>query len=132
MAFDADTVKPLIVERIAAGEFVEDIAATDGMPSPATIYRWQAEDPAFESQCAQARARSAPLFERRVVKLADKVERGDIDPKAASAAGNLLTWVAKVRNRKVYGDKVDADLTVNVGDAVLERLARARGEKAAA
>lgn len=106
---DAASLKPLIVERIAKGEFVEDICATDGMPSESTFYAWHAADDEFRSQCARAREASAGIFERKVVQLANDCIAGTIDPKAANAAGNLLTWVAKVRNRKVYGDKAELE-----------------------
>lgn len=99
----------MIVERIAQGEFVEDICATDGFPSWQTVYRWQADDVEFERQCARARSLSAPLIERKLAKLADDTIAGTIDPKAANAASNILTWIAKVRDRSRYGDKVELD-----------------------
>jgi hypothetical protein len=126
-AFDQDTFKPLIVERIALGEFIEDFAGANGWPAKSTIRDWLMADSAFRLQCARAREASAGIFEKRVVDLAHKVERGEIDPKAGAAAGNLLTWICKVRNRRVYGDKVEVDATVSVGGAILERLSRARG-----
>jgi len=124
--YDAPTIKPLIVERIANGEFVRQIAASDDMPCESTINAWLAADDAFRSQCARAREASADVFEGRVVDLVDQVVRGEVDAKAGAAAGNLLTWICKVRNRKVYGDKVEVDARVSVGGSIMDRLARSR------
>lgn len=125
--YDADKIKPQIVARIAAGDFLAQIAQTEGMPCESTINAWLMADAAFRVQCARAREASADVFEARVVQLADKVERGDLDSKAGAVALNALTWICKVRNRSVYGEKVEVDARVSIGGAILDRLARARG-----
>jgi len=125
--YDREKFQPIIVERIANGECVDEFAGQDGMPAKRTIGDWLIDDDEFRQQCARAREASAGIFERRVVDLADRVERGEIDAKAGAVAGNLLTWICKVRNRKVYGDKVEVDARVHTGGAIMDRLARARG-----
>lgn len=97
------------------------------MPGESTIDAWLMADPEFKAQCARAREASAAHFERRIVDLTDRIERGEIDPKAGAVALNALTWICKVRNRRVYGDKVEVDAHISIGGAIMERLARARG-----
>lgn len=110
-----------IVEKIAAGEFLEDFCGKDGIPHRSTVWRWQETDPEFATQCARARERSGAEYERRVAAAAHDVVMGNIEPDAARVAINALTWLCKVRAPKVYGDKVDVTaseggfaLTVNL------------------
>jgi len=104
-----ERIMDAVVEQLATGKFVEQICKAKGMPGPATIYRWQREDPGFDSRCVRARAESALLIEQKLTKLAEDTIAGKIDPKAANAASNILTWIAKVRDRSRYGDKVELD-----------------------
>lgn len=96
-----------IVERLALGEFVEDICADEGMPAARTVRDWLREDEEFRRQCARAREDSATLIERDVATVVRDVREGKIEPKAANAALNGLTWLAKVRDRSRYGDKLE-------------------------
>lgn len=96
-----------IVERLALGEFVEDICADEGMPASRTVRDWLRDDDEFRQQCARAREDSATLIEREVAAVVRDVRAGAIDAKAANAALNGLTWLAKVRDRSRYGDKVE-------------------------
>lgn len=103
-----------IVERLAVGEFLDHICAQDGMPDTRTIDRWAADDAEFAAACARARSRSAELYERKVRDVAEMVAAGDMDPAAARVAGNLYQWLAMVRDRSRYGDKVQVDGTLRV------------------
>lgn len=98
-----------IVERLAAGEFMVHICVEGGMPDASTIDRWAAADAEFAGACARARARSAELYERRVHDVADKVAAGEMDATAGRVAANLYQWLAMVRDRSRYGDKVEID-----------------------
>lgn len=104
-----DEIAQAIIERIAAGEFLTDICRDKGMPSRQTFWEWVDGDEALATQCARARARSAAEDERSVAELARRVVAGEIEPEAARTAANMHTWLAKVRNPKVYGDRLDVE-----------------------
>jgi uncharacterized protein (DUF885 family) len=104
-----DEIMAIVIERIAAGEFTQDILAEDGMPDAATFRRWKAADEELARQCARARADAAEQNERSVAELARQVVEGTIEPDAARTAANMHTWLAKVRNPKVYGDRLDVE-----------------------
>lgn len=98
-----------IVRRIAGGEFLKDICAESGMPDRVTFWEWTVADPELATQCAHARALAASENEREVAELARKAAEGKIEPDAARVAINAHTWLAKVRNPKVYGDRVELE-----------------------
>ena len=104
-----DEILATVIERIARGEFTQDILAEKGMPDPKTFWRWLDADPELALQCARARARAAQQNERSVAELARQVVAGEIEPDAARTAANMHTWLAKVRNPKVYGDRLDVE-----------------------
>lgn len=96
-----------IVALIADGKTHREIAAMEGMPGRRTIDDWVAADEEFRTRCARARAESAGLFEAKVEEIAGKVEREEMPPDAGRAAANMYQWLAMVRDRSRYGDKVD-------------------------
>lgn len=49
-----DKIAEAICERIAAGETLRDICATDGYPSKSTIFRWTVKNPDFRALYTEA------------------------------------------------------------------------------
>mgnify|MGYP007100066515 FL=1 len=98
-----------IIARVAAGEFLRDVCAYKGMPHPATFWEWVHGDADLASQWARARAMSALVEEGRVAALAQLVEDGEIEPDVARVAINARQWLAKIRDPKSYGDKLDVE-----------------------
>jgi len=96
-----------IVELISAGKFLTDFCGKDDIPDKSTVWRWQDANAEFAAQCARARERSAAENERAVAELGNAVARGELEADAARVKLNCLTWLAKVRAPKVYGDKID-------------------------
>lgn len=107
-------VAQAIVERLEAGEFLNDICAEQGMPDPSTFRRWKRADEELARQCARARVEAAVVDEQKVAELAAKVIAGEIEPEAARVAINAHTWLAKVRAPRVYGDKLEVEATHRV------------------
>lgn len=104
-----DEILATVIERIARGEFLTEICKDAGMPSRQTIWEWIDADEALATRCARARAWAAVEDERAVAELARQVVAGEIEPDAARTAANMHTWLAKVRNPKVYGDRLDVE-----------------------
>lgn len=109
----------LICERIAAGESLRGICKDDDMPAASTVFRWLAENKAFQEQYAHAREEQAETLVDEIVAIADesavivKHEGEDVqlglDPTAI--ARNRLRvdarkWVASKLKPKKYGEKV--------------------------
>lgn len=104
-----EAILAAVIDRVAAGEYVEDICAEEGMPGQSTLWDWINADDAIRDQWARARARSAVVEERRVAALAAKVEAGELAPEAARVAINARQWLAKIRDPRSYGDKLDVE-----------------------
>lgn len=98
-----------VMDRVAAGEYVADICAEDGMPAQRTIWDWIDRDEEIRQQWVRARERSAAVEERRVAELAARVEAGDIAPEAARVAINARQWLAKIRDPRSYGDRLGVE-----------------------
>ena len=100
-------LKAAIVEKVAGGEYLRTFCGENGFPSRSTVARWLQEDADFATQYAHARESSGEVHEQSVAKLVDGVITGDIEPDAARVAINALTWLAKVRAPRQYGDQLD-------------------------
>lgn len=104
-----DEIVQTILERVAEGEYIADICAEPGMPNPKTVWKWIDGDEELTRQRLRARARSAAVEERRVSEIAAKLEAGEMAPEVARVAIHARTWLAKVRDPKSYGDKLDVE-----------------------
>ena len=94
------------------------------MPSYDIINRWKRENPAFYQAYSRAREASAEACEHNALASAEMA----VDNDTASAARVRVMawqWTAAKRNPRVYADKIDATVTINVGLA--ERLSAAIG-----
>lgn len=128
--YDRSTIYPVILRRIAEGESLRTICATDGLPHIDTVMTWVDGDPAFSVQYARARDARADYHFEKTVEIAsqrpdmvDASEGGDTNHKAGGSridtgfvAWQKLQvdthkWVASKLAPKKYADKVD----VNVG-----------------
>lgn len=107
-----------ICDRLAEGESLRAICASEGMPHKKTVLRWLRNDEAFRAQYAQAREEQAEHLLDEIFAIADDTtndtEYGDAGPKANTE------WIARSRLRvdtrkwamsklapKKYGDKLD-------------------------
>lgn len=126
MALDQDTAQR-IVDAIANGEHLKTIAAQHGV-NPSTIWRWQQANAEFATQCARARESAAAVNEADIASLMSEVKRGDVTPDAARVLLNGLTWLAKVKAPRVYGDRTtlagdpNAPLVVDDASEVRRKL----------
>jgi hypothetical protein len=125
-------IQDAVIEHLANGDGFDDFCGKDGIPSHDTIWRFWRNNEAFAVRCARARAMSAFAIEQEHRRVGQRTLDREIPADVCRAVQNGLQWQAKVRGPKTHGDKLELDAKVSVGDAVIERLARARGEKEAA
>ena len=95
-----------ICELIADGKSVRTICEMAGMPERKTFYRWCRQTPELQAQYDQAYIN----YEHSV--LDDIVYIADTEPDSRKAAVRIDSrkWDLKIRNRKRFGDKVDAEI----------------------
>ena len=95
-----------ICDRLMAGESMRQICADDGMPHRVTVMRWQDSNEAFAAKCARARESQADLMDDKILDVAERVERCELDPNAARVAISAYQWRASKLKPKKYGDSV--------------------------
>lgn len=122
-----------ICERLANGESLRGICASDGMPAQPTVFRWLAGNEEFRKQYAHARELQADTLFDEIIDIADDghndwmernygeekrwVENGEAMRRSALRIDARKWTAAKLRPKK-YGEKLDVehsgDLTINV------------------
>lgn len=123
-----------ICNRIAAGEFVYQIAKDPDMPSPDTIYRWTTEREDFSDLYLEARAKQAHKLFEETINIADDGTNDYVERVKKSGEAHVVgdtehiqrsklrvdtrKWFISRVLPKMYGDKLtvggdkDSPLTV--------------------
>jgi hypothetical protein len=115
-----------ICDRLIEGESLRGICSSIGMPHRVTVIRWMALNADFATKCARARDEQADLMDDRILDIADKTERGEIDPAAARVVISALQWRASKLKPKKYGDKIELSGKVEHQHASVDALEAAR------
>lgn len=105
-----------IVRRMSDGESLRGICRDDHMPSIWTVVDWQRDDEEFAHRCARARELQAEVMDEKILSVADRVERGVMDPQSAKVALSAYQWRAAKLAPKKFGDKLET--THQLGDSV--------------
>lgn len=116
-----------ICERLAEGKSLNSICASDDMPHKATVFRWLSSHDEFRDQYARAREAQADVLFDEILDIANTPIEGtktklDKDGEVVEVSkGDMIEhrrlqidarkWMAGKLRPKVYGDKLDVDLT---------------------
>jgi hypothetical protein len=102
------STKDRICEQIAEGRSLRRILAGDeSMPASSTVFKALSEDKEFAEQYARAREAQADTLFDEVLEIADSANQAD-DRRVKIDARK---WMAGKLRPKVYGDKVQTELT---------------------
>ncbi len=100
-----------ICTRIANGESLSQICAEADMPGRQTVLDWLEAHPEFSVQYARAREAQADAMDDRILDVAARTERREIEPDAARVVLGALQWRAARLKPRVYGDKLTNEHT---------------------
>lgn len=118
-----------ICERLADGESLKAICASEDMPSKASVYLWLTKHPEFSDMYARAREDQADTLADEIIDIADDSTRDTI-LKPVGANGEMVEvqntewinrsrlrvdarkWVAAKLKPKKYGERLDHNVTV--------------------
>jgi hypothetical protein len=126
------TIADRICERLAGGESLRLICGSGrakGLPGQTTVYRWLAENEAFQRAYALAREAQADLFIDQILAIADGEGEDARDAARDRLRIDTRKWVAAKLAPRKYGEKValtggaDADPPIRIED---DRMAAAR------
>lgn len=123
MAYDAEKIMDLIIERLASGESLRSICLSDGMPNRSTVMRWLDDNEAFATKYARAKDIG---FDERAEKLAEDIEVEE-DVQRAKLKFEYGRWYLSKLAPKRYGERLalagddssPLNITVNMDDAEL-------------
>lgn len=101
MAYDKDAVLSDVYDMMAEGLSIQEICETEGMPNPATIYRWLVDEEKCEKY-ARAKEVRADRMADDIIRIADDVTLAADDRRIAIDARK---WRAGKLSGK-YSDKV--------------------------
>lgn len=98
-----------ICELILSGMSLARICKLDGMPEPASIYRWFRKYPEFCENYKRAKEDQADYFAEDIIDIADLASPEDVQ--VAKLRVDTRKWVASKFKPKKYGDTLDAKIT---------------------
>jgi hypothetical protein len=120
-------IEQRILDGLMAGESLRRLCQKERtLPDRTTITRWIADDAEFAARCARARAETADLMDDRILEVAEKVEKGQLDARAGSVVISALQWRASKLQPKRFGDH---KLLEHAGKLTLERLICGDGDE---
>ena len=121
-----------ICERLANGESLRGICEDNAMPCKATVFKWLGQQPAFADQYARAREAQADALADEILHIADTPVIGQKTVSKATgieiSEGDMIEhrrlqvdarkWLAGKLRPKVYGDKVQQEITGKDGGPI--------------
>ena len=113
MPFDQE-IANVICDKLAEGKSLRSICESADLPSRETVRKWLREDEGFAGQYARAREEQADFYADKIIEIADEAK----DPQKARVQIDARKWVASKLKPKVYGDRIQQDLTFNELDGL--------------
>lgn len=100
-----------MLRRLADGESLRSICATEGMPAKCTVLGWvvDGKHPEFAEAYMTARRAAGFAHADRVVEVCDKAERGELPAQAARVMLQGLTWAAERMASKAHSTKQEVE-----------------------
>ena len=114
-----------IVDGLEQSSLRKLCAAHPDLPSRDSITDYMGKNAEFSARCARARQEHAEIMDDRILEVAEKVEKGELDPKAGSVVISAFQWRASKLAPKKYGDKI-----THQGDSENPVVHEIRGMKA--
>lgn len=133
-----------ICEKIADGQSLRSICASEDMPAKSTVFKWLIQQTEFADQYTRAREAQADALFDEIQDIADDgsndyITKTNADGSEYEAVNSehiqrsrlrvdARKWMASKLQPKKYGDKQEIELTVT--DTLAERMARLKARKA--
>lgn len=136
----SEEIADAICDRIAAGESLQAICRTEGMPSDATVAGWAIDDvDGFFGKYARAKQMRCLRFADELIEIADdggndsyrddngktKIDYDNI--KRSALRVDTRKWLMVKYLPKVFGDKID--LNHSGGVSIYERILSAKAKE---
>ena len=125
-----ESVRLEICERIAKGESMVSICASEGMPVQSIVYNWLTVDKDFSEKYARAREQQAEHYLDEIIAISDDVSLDEIidgegNPRTNHEAiqrsrlkVDTRKWAMSKLAPKKYGDKIQQEIVGANGGAI--------------
>lgn len=100
---------PQCIARIACGDSIRALATENDIPIQ-TFWEWITRE--HGDEVAAARKVVAAQLADQMRESAERVEAGELNPKAAQTAASIRQWLASRYDRDTYGERSKVDLNV--------------------
>lgn len=110
-SFSPETASKVLQLLVSGQPMTPAKLRENGLPSPATIYRWTEENETFLHQYTRARQFQAHVYADQTIELSDTAEDAGI----AKLQIDTRKWYASKIIPKLYGDKQLVDVTTDIG-----------------
>lgn len=126
----------IICARIADGESVRKICASEDMPAMSSVFKWLTESKEFSEQYAHAREAQADKYAEEIIEIADDGtndtyvdENGNERTNQEVVARSRLRvdarkWYASKLAPKKYGDKIQQEVSGSDGGPLVVEITR--------
>ena len=108
-----------ICDEIANGSNLNRLCESDDFPTQQTVFNWFKQQPAFFENYAHARSLRAGVRSDRIDGYLQQVLSGKLDANSARVIIDAEKWQAGKENPKVYGDKVQQEVSGAGGGPVV-------------
>ena len=134
-----ESIRLEICERIAKGESMVSICASEGMPVTSVVYNWLTVDKEFSDRYARAREQQAEHYLDEIIAISDDVSLDEIidgegNPRTNHEAiqrsrlkVDTRKWAMSKLAPKKYGDKITQEVTGANGDPISLLLTQVQG-----
>lgn len=101
----------IVLEGLAEGRSLRNVCSQPDAPAIWTVMRWLDQSPEFEKQYARARQIQGEAHFEEILEVTEKVKTGEIDPQSGRVVIDAMKWAASKMRPKVYGDKIQQEVT---------------------
>ena len=124
---DKAQIMDQIMVQLELGRSLIQVCKDPGMPDRETISRWIRDEPGYAAKYAYARAMQADTLFSEMADVEAKVQAGTMDSHAARVVLDSMRWRASKLAPKVYGDRLDvqvSDNRISISGALLAAQSR--------
>jgi len=123
MSADPIALETEITDCVAQGESLHAWCKRKDMAYN-TVFDWVNRDPARKERYERARISRAEWHVSDIEEMLTEVRRGDLDPARARVIAENKRWIASRMDPHLWGEKMQINAEVNVGDRYLEAIKR--------
>lgn len=118
---DPEALLDHIVELVSTGGSMMEYAKKHDIPY-STLNEWIKRNPNYNARYAAARINRAEWHVQDIENLMDEVRQDKLDPAKARVIAENKRWVASRMDPHLWGDKIEVNANVNVGERYLDAI----------